>query len=387
MKRRISQRKSRWDATEAASVQLLESRTLLTSLSNGQEVLGTVAEGTNQEFDFQVDVGETVRFSVGEIGQTNATPVIEVFDSSGVSVGSDLDGVGVAVQITAESTGTYTAVVAESGDDAAFDFRARVVVLPGENSPGLIADRDRAMANGEEFESTLPSGSFSVFPFEVDTDETVRFSVGEIGQTNATPIIEVFDPSGVSIGSDLDGVGVAVQFTGESTGTYTAIVRESGNDAAFDFRARVVVLPGEDSPGLIADRDKALANGEEFESTLPSGSFSVFPFEVDTDATVRFSVGEIGQTNATPIVEVFDPSGVSVGSDLDGVGVAVQITTESTGTYTAIVRESGNDAAFNFRARVVVLPGQDSPGLIADRDKVLANGEEFESTLPSGVFS
>jgi hypothetical protein len=377
-------------------VEALESKTLLTAIGNGQELLATLDVGESRSFEVAASVGDTVRFSVGETDAVNnflGTPRVEVFAPNGSSIGADSGTNNAEFQFSASATGTYTAVVRDSLDDDALGFRIRALVVPGDAAPGLIAERDAILTSGQELEANIPLGSFAVYQLDASVGETVRVSVGETNAVNnsqATPFLQIIGPDGNSIGTDSGSDNAAMQFAAATTGTYTAIVRDSLSDDEMGFRIRAVVVPGSSAPSLITDRDAILTSGQELEASIPLGSFAVYRLEADVGDMVRFSVGETDAVNnflATPRVEIFRPDGMSVDIDSGNENAELQFSANLSGTYTAIVRDSLDDNAMGFRIRVLVVPGGADPGLIAERDAILTSGQELEANIPLGSFA
>ena len=339
---------------------------------------------------------------MGETATANnfeAEPYLELISPTGESLGADwhTGGDNAELQRTAAIDGTYTAIVRDLSNDEELSFRIRAAAIPGTSSPQLIANRDQVLASGEEITSSVPLGTFNLYQFTATAGDTIRVSVGETAVANnfeAEPYLELISPTGESLGADwhTGGDNAELQRTAAIDGTYTAIVRDLSNDNELSFRIRAATIPGTSSPQLIANRDQVLASGEEITSSIPLGTFNLYQFTATAGDTIRVSVGETATANnfeAEPYLELISPTGESLGADwrTSGDNAELQRTAAIDGTYTAIVRDLSNDEELSFRIRAAAIPGTSSPQLIANRDQVLASGEEITSSIPLGTFN
>lgn len=353
-------------------------------LQNGEELDSSFEIGGFETFSFDVNVAGTFRVSVGEIDtSSNADPFLQVFDPKGNLLGTDSGNFDASLQFSTFETGTFVAVVSDAGNNQSMQFRIRVFTSPGNLQ--LIGGRDRILQSGDEVNASIPLGTFAVYPFEVFTGGTFRVSVGETDtSSNADPLVQIFDSNGNLLGTDTGNFDASLQFSTFETGTFVAVVSDAGNNQPMQFRIRAFTVPG--NIQLIDERDRNLQNGEEIDSSIPLGTFAVYPFDVSVDGTFRVSVGEIGNSsNADPLLQIFDPNGNLLGTDSGISDASLQFSTFETGTFVAVVSEAGNNQALQFRVRVFATPGDIQ--LIDDRDSTLQNGESVISEIPLGTFS
>jgi len=359
----------------------LEPRQMLTAVANGQELAGSFDVGGSDSYELTAEAGDLVRFAVGETGGLAAEPVIEILGPDGLAVVSDSGNSNAIVQFTATQNGTYTAMVSDAGDDEAMQYQIRAIAVP--DLPQLIAGRDSTLGNGEELTSALPLGSFNVHTFSADSGNLVRLSLAETGGLAAEPTIQVIGPDGQIVDSNSGNSEALLQFVAAQSGDYTLLVGDSSSDEAMSYRLRSIVVP--EVPQLLANRDSALANGEELESDFPLGSYNLHTLEVDSGDLVRLTLGETGGMAAEPVVQLVAPDGQVVETGSGNVDAGVQFTATQTGTYLAIISDSGNDEGMEYRVRAITVP--DTPQLIAGRDQVLQNGEEYAGSIPLGTFN
>ena len=265
---------------------------MLASLANGEEVLSSIALGTQETFSFQVDDAGTVRVSVGETeAGFPASVFLQVFDSAGSLVASDFDASDAVVQFETLQTGTFTAIVSETQNDQPLEFRIRALTLP--SNPQLIDGRDDVLQDGEEVLSSIPLGAFATFPFQVDDAGTIEVSVDETGAGfPASVFLQVFDSAGNLVASDFDTSDAVVQFTTFQTGTFTAVVSETQNDQPLEFQIIATGISDQPISPLLGD-----VNGDgvvdfsdipSFISVLQSGDF-LDEADINGDGRVDFA--------------------------------------------------------------------------------------------------
>ena len=333
--------------------QPLEPRRLLAALANGQEVESAVDVGAVESFDIQVQQGDTLGVSVGEVTSSGFwTPRLTIFGPNGVEIATASSASSAQLEFMATQSGTYTAVVEEDGRNQAFDFRIRALTLPG--SPQIIDGRDRALENGEEVIADLPIGVFNVYPIQVSAGAAVDISVGRTGGDGGSGVtLTVFGPGGTELGTG-GGIETNLEFVATQTGTYTAVVEELDRNQPVSYRIRALTIPG--TPQLLSDRDKVLQNGEEVTANVPLGGFNVFRLQANTGDVVGVSVGEVTSSGFwTPRLTIFGPNGVEIATASSSAQLEFMAT--QSGTYTAVVEEDGRNQAFDFRIRALTLPG------------------------------
>jgi len=334
-------RRSNGYARKQLGFQQLEERKLLAAIVNGQEIESNVAIGATETFEFQVVQADFVDVSVGDATNSSfRSPRLTILGPDGTEIGTDTGGEAAQFSFTALASGTYTAVVEEDGRNNSLDFRIRALTLP--DSPQLIDGRDRALQNGEEVVADIPIGSFNVYPLEVTAGDNVDISVG--GAVELT----VFGPNGTLITSDSGGTEAQSNFIATQSGTYTAVVEDVGRNALRSIRIRALTTPG--FPTLVVGRDEALQNGVEVINTVPTGGFNAYLFEASAGAAVSILAAETSNSSLTsPTITVYGPDGLEVGSDTDTSEALLNFTASQTGTYFAIVEESGRDRSLPFR--------------------------------------
>ncbi|MEM9410672.1 MAG: dockerin type I domain-containing protein [Planctomycetota bacterium] len=353
------------------------------NINNGEELTGSIVAGEQSQFSFLAKTPGIILISVGETGAGRpAEPVIEIRDSNGIqlAIDSSTDSASIQFQIPADD---YLIVVRDGLNDEPLEFRIRVAFFPG--SPTLVASRDQALKNGPEFVTSVPLGTFAIFPVAVDQSGTIRISIGETGAgLPAEPTIQLFFADGTLVANESGIDSASVSYFATEPGTYYAVIRDNRNDEPIQFRLRSVQLPG--TPDLIAGRDLAEFNGQEFETSIPMGSFAVILLSIQSEGKILFYVGETTMgLSAEPQIQLFNGSGELVASNVGSNNAFIEFNANQAGQYTVLIGDNFNDEPIQTRARCLSIPGKYN--LIAERDISLSNGDEVHSFVPKGTFS
>jgi hypothetical protein len=328
-------------------------------LANGQEFLSSLPLGGFNFHTFSVTSGNSILVSVGENGDLSGEPMLQVYGPGGVLLHSDSGADDAVVQFSAAASGVFTAVVREGSDDEALSYRIRALILPG--TPSTLVDRDSAPANGEEFTSSLPLGGFNIHRFTAAAGGSILVSVGETGGLTAEPNLQIYGPGGVLLQSDSGTDEALLQFGATSSGTYTAVVSDMANDEALSYRIRVLALPA--SSAAIGGRDFTLVNGQQSASSLPLGGFNVHRFTASAGGNIVVAISETGALGSEPKVQIYGPGGLLLHTDDGTDGASVQFNAASSGTFTAIVTDEGNDEALSYQIQAT---GVTTPVLYGD---------------------
>ena len=269
--------------------QSLEPRRLLAALANGQEVIDNVLVGQTKIYQLEITTPGQVYVSVGETFDFDADIELQVNSPSAAFGEFSLGDVSAGVQFFAEELGTYQIIVNDIERDHGFQFRIRALAV---NQPfDLIEGRDQLLANGEEFNASLPVGSLGVYQFAVNTEDPDGARVALEGSffESQPPIFsqnfpinvsvaeaDIFGPDGNILleGQSLDTGFVASRF---GDGLHTVVVNNDFFERDFRFRSFVF---GE-SFETIPERDALIANGEETIVNVPIGATNVIEFDLE----------------------------------------------------------------------------------------------------------
>ena len=338
--------------------QPLEPRRLLAGLASDQTIAGSIsALGDADEYTFDAAAGDSIVVALGEVGGDNGTfPRLELFGPDGASLAAEADNTGLDLDLTALQAGTYTAVVSESGDDRTIDYRITLAKLPG---PQSASDDGGPINSGETFAGTSLRGDLDVYAFSAAAGDSIVASLGEIGGNNATfPRLDVYGPDGARLAGEAANFGVDLDLTAPQTGTYHALVRESGGDASIDYRVSLAVFPSPLADDPLDADGGPIESGERVVGRVDRGEMDVFTFDAGPGDSIVAAMGEIGGDNGTFVrLDLYGPDGTRIGGEGDNLGVDLDFTAPQGGTYSLLARESGSDASIDYRLSLAVLPG------------------------------
>lgn len=349
-------------------------------ITHGQDLTGTMDIGDIDSWTFQGTRGRPVRMGFGEITPNSYfEPRLQVFAPNGELIATDVDSEGAAVAFTPSETGVYRAILTEQTGNQANSYRISLVNL----DPVVAASVDNGiLTNGAELGGTIQFGDFDVWTFQAVAGQAVRFGMGEVSPDSYfTPLVEIFDPSGARVAVDEDGVGASVAFSANRSGTYTAVVSESGHDRENSYRVFLAL------GGHVSSADAAtfsIGNGEDVNGITQYGDFDLATFEAHAGEVIRFGFGEISPDSYfDPFLEIFDPIGNRVAWDLDSEGASVAFTATSSGVFTAIFSESGTDRENSYRVSLAISAGAFVGEL---GDGWIANGADVRGSIDFGDF-
>ena len=343
----------------------LEPRRLLAAIASDQTIADSIsALGEADEYTFDAAAGDSIVVALGEVGGDNGTfPRLELFGPDGASLAAEADNFGLDLDVVAPQAGVYRAVVSESGDDRTMDYRITLAKLPG---PQSASDDDGGpIESGQTFVGTSPRGDLDVYPFSAAAGDSIVASLGEIGGNNGTfPRLDVYGPDGARLGGEADNFGVDLDLTAPQTGTYYALVRESGGDASIDYRVSLAVFPSPLADDPLDADGGPIESGERIVGRVDRGEMDVYTFDAGPGDSIVAAMGEIGGNNGTFVrLDLYGPDGARIGGEGDNFGVDLDFTAPQGGTYSLLARESGSDASIDYRLSLAVLPGA-----IADDD-------------------
>ncbi|TWT55071.1 Calx-beta domain protein [Rubripirellula amarantea] len=328
------------------------------ALGNGEVFATQVSAG---EFNFHrivLDEPSTFRFSLGQDADAVGNPELTIYGPDGsIAFGPQNGTDEISFQATLADAGTYTAVVTDANSDSSMAYRVRLLVLPG--TPQTIDGNDSVLlTSGQEVSSTVDVGGFHFHNFTVDSLSTARLYLGHDSGSLGQPELTVFAADGSVVRSAISGTDdISVELANLPAGDYVAMVTDVSSDVAMDYRLRLLTLPG--TPTLLSARDRELVDGATVLSTVPVGSFTLFPFKATAGDNVLVRVSKDATTpDAEPRVDIFDSNGSLVISQGDTSVANASFTISENGTYYAIVTDGNNDEAMTFS---VTASGNNAP--------------------------
>ena len=345
------------------------------------------ADETFSLFQLPISQLEPTRISIGLSEGSNQSPEVLIFDPDGEVVSRTgayfLNAINNSLFLP-ELAGTYSVLVRhedstrQTESDLSFSISASQVlgaILFGDNEPNRIA-------NGERVEGSLSAGGFAAFPFTVESPGQVFVSVLEVDpEIGPRPLVRLFGPDRNEIqldlfqrssGEDLDGFDLRLE-----AGEYTIVVDEEGFDADLDFQIRAVSLAS--AYDFVQGTDVSLdENGEEYEFSVPAGSFSLVQFD---RAELGPTFVQVEPSVSFPFPEIFDSSGSFVGT----LSRERMLPSGPPEQFTAVVRNTSSEAV-TYQARQFA--PLDPDWQRSEREVIVGNGQtnSFEAENDFGRF-
>jgi len=227
---------------------------------------------------------------------------------------------------------------------------AQDLAIPCEDEP-----TDMPIEFGDIIECCIsPVADTDIFRFTGTAGERIMITIVDRTSFGAFPVAVVYDPQPVPIdtlGSNDAGTRVTLDL--QATGTYTILIRESGNnDTACYNLALQRLIPTPSSAEI-------LFNDWVHQSLIDvAGDSDIILFEGEAGSRIMLTLLDRTSFGAYPLAEIFNPSGAAV--DVLGINDSAErvfLDLSETGTYTILLRENGdNETASYSLAMQDVLP-------------------------------
>jgi YD repeat-containing protein len=265
-------------------------------------------------------------------------PVGEVYDPSGKllasinSTQSSPHSVAVGT-FTAAATGTYTVLAADSYDST--KTGNYTITLTRLNRPCSTAAIDCGSLLDAKLSGLLRSNTYTLTAAANDTFLLRVFNSSD--NRSFKPKVDVYDPQG-SVVQTVNSFDIArMNFTVPAAGVYTVVVSDSydgGQAGSYTLSAYRVNRPC--GAGSI-DCGKPTAG-----SIDGPMRYAVFTYPASAGESFSVRVLNPGGGAIQPEIEIYDPSGFKVGSDVSGTGKSLDISKPVAGAYTIVALDSSS---------------------------------------------
>jgi hypothetical protein len=357
---------------------------------NGGALLnGTLNRATNSLGDldlwsFDANAGDTI---VLRMGSFTFNPWIRLYNPSGVlvgNVGSGASGVrDVDLVVPATNSGTFTVIASSFVGTGVGNY-----VLSLAKSPGAVlvspGDEGGSMTNGWQHTGALEFGDLDVWTFDASNGDSI---VLRMSATNYNPLIRLYGPNGVLLGSAGSGVSgnrdVDLSVRATNSGSFTVVagsVTATASTGNYLLNLAKSGAPVFVSPG---DQGGTISNGWQHSGTIDLGDLDVFTFSAAAGDSI---VLRMGSPNFNPWLRLYGPNGVLVGTAGSGaannldVDLAIQAT--NSGTFTVVA------ASFTVDSGVYILNLAHSPAAVfaspGDEGGLMVNGWKYTGMIDLG---
>ncbi len=249
------------------------------------------------------------------------------------------------------------------------------------------------MTNGAAYEGTISLQGTNFYGFTGNVGETVILRVGELVDGGGfDPLIQVFNPNGVLIGSQSGALAAEIALTATNTGLFVVTVSDgtaNGSAGAGDYRLHFVKLPNPFGVSF-GDEGGSLTNGGYGSGAITTGDLDLWSFSANAGDAILVRVGEIsGDAGFDPFIRLYGPNGALLGSQYSYAAAEIGITATNSGTFTVVVGDVGHSYPYlisdtgTYRIHLAKTPGV---FITADGDDggALANGAFGEGTIDTG---
>ena len=352
-----------------------------TLLKSGEEVTGQIAVGGVDSFEFDVNEGDQLIVTLGEIEDTSgaAQPKLDIFGPDASELSSTFGNISAQAKLKAEETGRYSFVIRERGNDVGFSYRIILTRVPGEQ---FANDEGGLLVSGTETPGEIILGDTDVFWFDANQDDQLIFTLAETEDESevAQPLLEVFGPDGTELASALGNISAQAKFKATESGRYFFVIRERNNDGNFSYRMVLTRVPGEQ---FANDEGSLLVSGTETPGEIILGDTDVFWFDANQDDQLFLTLAETEDESeaAQPLLEVFGPDGTELASALGNISAQAKFKATESGRYFFVIRERNNDGNFSYRMVLTRVPGEQFAN---DEGSLLVSGTETPGEIILG---
>ncbi|WP_428938236.1 pre-peptidase C-terminal domain-containing protein [Fontivita pretiosa] len=232
------------------------------------------------------------------------------------------------------------------------------------------------ITSGQMISDSLPTpGASDTYSFTANAKESVSLVVGATGGINFLPYVQVFAPNGVALNAINSN-----SFDAENllqSGTYTAVVRDVGNDHTGTYNLSFFRAPA--TQLVDADSRPTVSNQRNIGS-IDRGDIDVYTFSANAGDSISIDTAALNGVNFLPRLRLFAPNGVALTGFVDA---AYPTQLPQTGTYCVTVRDAGDDHVGSYAFTMIRMPETPLPD--ADSGPVFSNQRRIGAIEPGDL--
>jgi hypothetical protein len=334
-------------------------------VSNTTTAAAIATVGDVDVYSFAVAFGQRVVLSVGEgVTVPNFEPYLALYGPNGSLVDASSASNSGYLEFTAAVAGTYNVVVREAENTTTGQYRLYFARLPLGGTPTDPFDGEgKALATGTTTHAAVAAvGDVDLYTFTAAVGESVTLTVGDLTGNAFGPRLVVYRPDGTVLASDAGAAGTGLDLLNlAAAGTYTVMVRDDTNANVGEYALHFFRTPAA-QPADVADGDGGgLTSGQTLSASLTAGDLDAYTFTLQAGGGAVVRVSELGATTFGPRIDVFGPTGARLNTQT-GAGAAVITLTNvaAGGTYTVVVRDSGDDNVGQYALALDAVTGGDT---------------------------
>lgn len=306
------------------------------AINSGQTVVSTIITIDGSDYyPVQVSAGESIEARVRGLNP-DQNFLVKLYNSANAQQETNISGSKITFR--ASVSDIYSIAVNASNDEVG------AYVLSYLKSQA--ATENGELASGSTMVKNLDGGYLDSYSFELNVGESCEFRIrSEVpAPSGFNPRFRLYNPAGVEI----QGSNESFRGTASISGTYTAAIVDSGNDATGIYYLSYLRAPG------------AVENGELLSGTtkvklLDGGYMDSYSLQLNAGDGVEFRIrpDDNANSNFNPRIRLYNPTG-SIFVDYDDSFVT---TAAMTGNYTVLIGDSQNNATGIYHLSYVRAPG------------------------------
>lgn len=324
-----------------SAIEALEGRQLFAALTAGQTVTTSVTtSSTTKNWTIPLRAGQAYAVAVGDTGTSSFATELIILGPDGKTVTTTSGDRGAFVSRTAFVSGNYTVRVRDVGQNQS----ATVRVTAFYTSSQSVVDSDDAYTaqSGRRTPATIQPGDLDVWKINGRAGQFLSVVATENTANSALDVgVLLVGPDGKAITTKTSEKGIKIDQASIKTGSYYAVVFESGANDTGRYGISFGQTPGTQYSGD-PDTNTPLSSGKTRNGDLPGGDIDVW--QVSAAKGKRISLTLARTTGSLdPELLLIDPTGRVVASANGSSTTSLSYITQTSGTFSILARDREAD--------------------------------------------
>ena len=329
-------------------IDVLEPRRLFAGLTAGVTATSSITtSASTKNWTVSLKAGQAIVVAVGDTGTTPFAPELALIGPDGKTMTTTSGDKGAFLSKTAATSGTYTVRVRDVGQNQSGSIKVTAFYT----GSTAVTDSDDAFTaqSGRRFAATIEPGDLDVWKVDGKAGQflSVVATENKVGDP-VDPGVMLVGPDGKIVTTKTSETGIKIDQASIKTGTYYAVVFESGADNT----ARYGISFGQ-TPGVQTTEDpdtqKILTSGETRTGDLPGGDIDLFQVSLTAGGKISLTVARGSTGSLDPELLVIDPTGKVVASANGSSTASVTYTTLTSGTFSFLLRDRESDDGGQYK--------------------------------------
>ena len=183
------------------------------------------------------------------------------------------------------------------------------------------------------------------YTFQAAAGESMQFSFADTSNSNFTPRVKLYDPTGKLVKDFNSPTGGSLSFGNLVQGTYTISLSDSTGNYTGNYNYTFVKTRG---PHTLNSTEGALTSGLTKSGSITAADIDVFTFQAVAGENMQFSFADTSNSNFTPRAKLYDPTGKLVKDFSSPTGGSLSLGILVQGTYTLTLSDSTGNYTGNY---------------------------------------